>query len=330
MKYLKKLFETEIWQDLSKYHADPNRYGYRVGRFIPNSPPEQFHNFRGGRGTGHFGTGFYFVGVNSTETISKNPNFIFDLNDYNLYHPRNNGYKLHDILKELTNFNKITIESLIDDLLLDKHFKEISKKFISIELDNLMDDDKISDKYNRYKEYYNDKQDMIEDYKSDIIKDFQKCHTKWNRYVISDIIQEFLNTQKILMFIKDIDFYLLKNDLINKYENFIKKEMNTYKPERNECYQAVLKKYITPLVDLVNDTCHKPKTVIQKAAIDTLNEQSEWDAYDEKYWRKPIFATRFFSKLGYDGIDVRNTNLDNTMYGCVIWNIKPEDVIKVK
>lgn len=328
MKYLKKLFESDDF--LSKYHADPERYGYRLGRFIPDSPPEQFVNFRGGRDTGHFGTGFYFVGVNSTETIPKDPSLIFDLKNYNLYHPRNDnyGYKLHDILKELTIFNNTTMKSLIKDIIFNKHVEEISKNFITIELDNLMDDDKMINYYNKYKEYYNNKQEMIEDYKIDIIADFQKCHKKW--YIITDIIRDFLKTNRIMMFIKDIDFYILANDLINKYEKFINKEINKYISERNECYHAILKKYITPLVDLVSETCQKPKSIIQKAAMDTLNEQSEWDAYDEKYYKKPIFSTRFFSKLGYDGIDVRNTNLDNTMYGCVIWNIKPEDVIKVK
>ena len=94
-------------------------------------------------------------------------------------------------------------------------------------------------------------------------------------------------------------------------------------------YQKLLQKYINPLVDLITEISKKSYREVNKITLDTLKEQIKWSPYNEKHWLKSIFSTRLFSRLGYDGIDVRNTQLDNTMFGCVIWNIKPEDVIVI-
>jgi hypothetical protein len=57
-----------------------------------------------GRGTGHFGTGFYTIGSVTDDTdYNGRELWEIDLTKYNLFKPRNNnaGYTLHDTLKKL-------------------------------------------------------------------------------------------------------------------------------------------------------------------------------------------------------------------------------------
>ena len=71
-----------------------------------------------GRGTGHFGTGFYFVSKDGPYGIDENdklkydynpsrPVYEIDLDSYKLYKPRNNevAYKLHDAFKVINSYN---------------------------------------------------------------------------------------------------------------------------------------------------------------------------------------------------------------------------------
>ena len=83
----------------------------------------------GGRGTGHFGTGFYTIGHQEpNSSYAHDPRrqlWEIDLDKYNLYKPKSNSdaYYLHDILKivnELTKdsfekYNETELLSILDD-----------------------------------------------------------------------------------------------------------------------------------------------------------------------------------------------------------------------
>ena len=97
---------------------DEVSYGYRAGD-IEGRPPETLGNFRGGRGTGHFGTGYYFFGSEDQAKGYAKPMGVraggqedtgeddrevnkVDFDNYHLLRVNNNidGLKLHDALKD--------------------------------------------------------------------------------------------------------------------------------------------------------------------------------------------------------------------------------------
>ena len=125
-----------------------------------------------GRGTGHFGTGFYFVsqdqyGDMHTDYDPSRPIYVLDTSSYNLYKPKDNNeaYKLHDALKYINDcargkrtnlrFKKDELEREWDDIEydifnsdesdgksdeeLDKEFREAVKVFIKKYSPNVSD-----------------------------------------------------------------------------------------------------------------------------------------------------------------------------------------------
>lgn len=315
---------------VERFHSDPQRYGYRVGKrpFDPSRPPEKFVNFRGGRGTGHFGTGWYFVGKNSqVQDIVNHPSMVFDLQPYNLFKitSPDQGYNIHDTLRNLTNKNILGVRSYIAI----KQFKENKESWLKEFIANyLFDPQKVDNILKKYdflesrEEYVNDAYDSYyrdvgrynrRDSLHSIIEEFGEYFKKWAQEEDQDLKDVYLNdTEKI------------KTDL----EQFVDKK--TDKSKNPELIFEYLSEYIDPLVKLVSQISGLAYDQVYAAAINTFKEQMRWDAYKEKDFNKDIFSTRFFTRLGFDGIDVRGTRLDNTEFGNVIWNIKPEDVYIIK
>lgn len=132
------------------------KYGYHFGDLnIAKKSENRQSDFRG---TGHFGTGFYFVSSSKPEfiprTYAERNCWQIDLDKYNLYTPSNNsdGYRLHDDLKFLNNLplvdlNSNSRESLTDELfdLEDEYDNEGLLKFLKKYFPYTLDDYTLKD-----------------------------------------------------------------------------------------------------------------------------------------------------------------------------------------
>lgn len=110
---------------------DSENIGYHYGDLGKADYKHQF----GGRNTGGFGTGIYFVGTPISQrkdggSYKNRPEHKIDLSKYNLFRPRNNeqAYRLHDALLTINN--------------MAPNFKRVPKKWDEVldEFDKVFDD----------------------------------------------------------------------------------------------------------------------------------------------------------------------------------------------
>lgn len=95
-----------------------------------------------GRGTGHFGTGFYFVSEDKYGDMhfdyeKSRPIYEIDTSDYNLYSPKTNSdaYKLHDNLKILNQvYSKDDLISKDKIQMIEDGMEEIDEKYFNSEI----------------------------------------------------------------------------------------------------------------------------------------------------------------------------------------------------
>lgn len=103
---VEKVEEEELRTFLKNQLPSEDKILYRSGDLKVKA--EDAYTMRGNRGSGHFGTGFYFFGdlKNANEYDKRKTNAI-DTSNYNLLRPRNaeEGLNLHESLKKVNNFN---------------------------------------------------------------------------------------------------------------------------------------------------------------------------------------------------------------------------------
>lgn len=96
-----------VAQDLEEVKYSLKNVGYHAGDLGKAEPWAQQGR---SRGTGHFGTGTYFVGdeaeISGNSTYGRRPHYSVDFTKYNLFKPRNreDGYKLHRMLHNLNKY----------------------------------------------------------------------------------------------------------------------------------------------------------------------------------------------------------------------------------
>lgn len=238
----------------------------------------------GGRGTGHFGTGFYFVSKDNYGDMNYDydearPIFEIDLNPYNLFKPRTNdeAYRLHDGLKDVND-----AAQFIDDL----YFNE------DVALREL---DDIYDNYNR----------------EDLIKELIKFADKngitryvdfmYNYAVNGESLNEVLNWVINETTYRDVELYKQVKDAIE------------WKARKT----SYLESSIRSLSGILGVDAEQLKTLIKRAdyiSQETNNSTSTelmkllgyegvgvYDLVDDGEWASP----------------------DNFKYGSVIYDLKP-------
>lgn len=305
-----KLVESILLEDNVGYH-----YG-DLGKADKRS-------IMAGRGTGHFGTGTYFFGSPDSPGSSyykKNrPENIVDFSSYKLFKPMSNkdGYRLHDFLKSvneisfLLEYGKIQLnwidfipynkrEKIFDDLqeLLDLNDEDIDDTFID-DIDDVVD---IPDNISL------DTIDDVEKYIKDLNnrnKGLSEGYLNGNIEKAKDFILKYGNDSMIPK----------SNDFDDYYEvcKNIQKEIDDFAEDYEDDFRNA--KYIFNLSE---------DSIIQKVK----NAAKQIDSYDSA-------STVFMKSLGYGGIDVRHLNkdsqglsgLDNSGYGSVIYDIKPETIV---
>lgn len=319
-KLLKSLGIRESVQD----------YGYHAGDLGKSEGRERQ---TGGRGTGHFGTGTYFVG--DPEKIKnyndyqygkgKAPHHIVDFSSYNLYKPSNNymGYMLHDTLKVLNNGYRYYTQYANDyDWFINKgidakhtdfeisdipeivsHLNNLLVDYNRIELPSGIDWDTIEDEYNEDDDRLTD--ELRPNYKD------EDGYTEWGK--LMDAVETELNKNPK---------YKAKNDTVYKVLDAISNELG----ERDLDKYEDVKKLPDELYDALEHR-HSKEEITK--ALGEVNKHLSDTSGDS-------LSTIFMKALGYDGVDVRHLNkdgngwagLDNTTYGSVIYDVKPETIVE--
>ena len=99
----------EVIKKLLRESLLTEHFGYRAGNLIDK--PEHKSNFSdGGRGTGHFGTGFYFFGSKGqAERYGKGSSRegkdrVIHIVDFSMYNLAKGTYDLHGLLKDVNDY----------------------------------------------------------------------------------------------------------------------------------------------------------------------------------------------------------------------------------
>lgn len=245
--------------------------GYHAGDL---GKSESLANQSGGRSTGHFGTGTYFVG-NKEQLKNYNkrdgkeaPVEEVDFDNYNLYKPADTkaAYALHDFLKGINDYyssygfgvlNEGGIENIMsqaDDLLYEMQENG------NDDIDARMFLEGVSGK------------DFSEDSREDI----------------EEALYNFTND---------------RSDEISRLEEVA--EFNETIPEMSKALGI-------------------DEEGLIKKVVDIKGELEGVQGFEARRFHDSA-STMFMKSLGYEGVDVRHTKLDNTAYGSVIYDLKGKD-----
>lgn len=245
--------------------------GYHAGDL---GKAESLASQSGGRSTGHFGTGTYFVGnkealKNYNKRDSKEaPMETVDFSNYHLYKPKDTkaAYALHDFLKGINEYcGSYGFGTLDQDGIKD----------IMSQADDLlyeMQENGGSDA---------DARVFLEEVSG---KDFSED----SRDDIEEALYNFAND---------------RSNEINRLEKVV--EFNETIPEMSKALSI------------------DEEDLIKKVA-DIKGELEGVQGFEARRFHDSA-STMFMKSLGYEGVDVRHTKLDNTAYGSVIYDLKGKD-----
>ena len=305
---------------------DLNDYGYHAGDL---GKSEQRERQTGGRNTGHFGTGTYFVG--DPEKIKgyndnqygkgEAPHHIVDFSSYNLYKPSTNdyGYKLHDALANINNGYKYFTKNAKDyDYFISKGINaRNSGEF------ELKDIPEIVEHLNNLLGSY-DHIDLPNDIDFNTIE--QEEDDEWDR-LYDELKPKCDNTVDLF---DAIDNEMAKNDKFEKVRQLVKEIRECIE---DELTSNIIRRYgdhknlISQLVTALEGR-HSEEQVAQ--ALEEVNKHLDDTKGDS-------LSTIFMKALGYEGVDTRHlqddgswAGLDNTTYGSVIYDLKPETIVEGK
>ena len=267
----------------------------------------------GGRGTGHFGTGFYFVGKDGPYGIDANgkikgydyepsrPIYEIDLDAYNLFKPKDNdsAYKLHDTLK-----------------LINGGYEPSLDKWLTSNLNEEDLDD----------ELYNLGWTLVdEDFDDDIDLDFDDLDALLDKDEESKDYEDSIKEQD-----KSLDNYRkLVKEFIAKYEleDYVWKDIDTLKTGEieNHVIEAIHEKFRSLAnLEYALDTLSEMFNVSKENLLNIIHKAYESNSEDS-------ISTLVMKGLGYEGVDVTHLNhdaqglsgLDNFGYGTVVYDLKP-------
>jgi len=335
-------------------------YGYRAGDLKRKA--ETLQNFRGGRGTGHFGTGFYFFGTEEqakgyAKPISARygketdephrPISKENFSKYNLLkiHTFNGGLKLHDVLKEINHIGINGFKSKALNRMWDDE-DSVGEPFSQINVGNLIDRrnkraKELLDYIKCPKTNWNKSDfttsDIRESY--DLVKDYVYYHSsKSSKSMWSDIEKSI--DDRILKFInytekdKELDGVYWKSD-INKIKRFFdkyKSEVESDKVKKSKYIHEEIRKMARKLAVIISNqeyinsdfrSDHRDVDEITNIIEKVISQNLRQDPYNSKTWNDDTKSTKIMKSLGYEGIDVRGVDgLDNSTFGSIIYDIK--------
>lgn len=270
--------------------------GYHAGDL---GKAEQLHQQGYGRGTGHFGTGTYFVGdeaeINHGD-FGKRPHHAVEFDNYNLYKAKDykDGYALHEQLK------------VIDGGFSQEYY-----------------DRAVADEYSLYP--HTSAYDLAESkYKTD--------DNSWDDAFIP-AYQEIADSRGIEY--KTAEEWSKENNypaddewFAADYSEYLKDTVNKETEEAQKDYAEFRDTYFKLWLRFGTKNTQKAlRSVLDHQAA--INPDGERNYFREQAAKADSFATVFMKSLGYEGIDVRGIEgLDNTTYGSVIYDLKGDDLAK--
>lgn len=286
-------------------------FGYRAGDLTNKA--EKLRNTKGVRGTGHFGTGFYFFGdervANDYAKITGNREVnTIDLSKYNLLKITNDdlGYKLHDELKKWDGFNVNSIRPEI---------RSIGIKYLisKINMHNNNNNYELEHLIHNYLTQQSDELNYSFDEITDMIINVLKSD-EYNKSqsIIGDFIYGFVGEVNIDSIISNVHNIIDKyvDDFVNSYQDLFKENVYDKLKERLSNLAYIISKIDTNLNGDIDDKL-----------ANGLMRSLRRDPYLEAHGDKTTLGTELIKSLGYNGIDVRGTSLDNSMYGSVLYDI---------
>ncbi len=304
LEKVKRAFE-KAYKEGGKAQTDTKySLGYHAGDL---GKAESYIEQGGYRNTGHFGTGTYFVGDEakiSDSSYGKRPHHAVEFDNYNLYKIRNDkdGYDLHDQLR------------VIDGGYTSQEFLDAAKAK-EMRASSLR-----SSAWERAEDYdnqvWNDEFEMLvsSDYIGANIRAFTEVANENGVEIQS--YDEWFAEQSLDE--SDYDYYK------SEYYDYLKETLESVDSEKNKGYDKFRDAYFHLWLRFGQDN-------VNRALQDVIEYDAKMDASDHDAKRKAdSLATVFMKSLGYEGIDVRGSGLDNTTYGSVIYDLKGDDLAKKK
>ena len=302
LEKVKRAFE-KAYREGSKAQGETKySLGYHAGDL---GKAESYAQMSGGRSTGHFGTGTYFVGNKAAiEGYNKRngkpaPVETVDFDRYNLYKVSNDekGFKLHRLLQTINGgFSQEHLNAAIAD---------------KYKASTLWDD-----AYERGDSY--DEKVWNDELEDEMSKDYFGSHNRAMAEVAEENGIEFLPYDEWLAEMRKEESSDYDWDEID-YNDYLKEILNQADEARNEGYREFKKAHW----DLRWQFYGQDINSALQAVVDHDKSMEQADI-DTKYISDSR-STVFMKALGYEGIDVRGTKLDNTTYGSVIYDLKGED-----
>lgn len=291
-------------------YSDRN-YGYHAGDL---GKAESYAEQGYGRDTGHFGTGTYFVGDEEKINIGgykERPHEKVDFSKYKLYkvYDSDTGYRLHDFLRGVDGFFNLDE----DEIRTEREWERRKD-----DLDYAIFDENISEE--------------------DAIKE---AKILFGNYSLGNKIQKMANAPEGKWIGLDTEGGLWLTDQETNHDEEIplgdlNKYVDVYDVISNLIYENRYAPRIISRIESWDDSLDFNSTVLfgktKQEVLSIINEVKE-DIASANYSYEDTktadsASTRFMKKLGYEGIDVRGTSLDNTMYGSVIYDLKGEDLAR--
>lgn len=297
----------KVLSDIIKLISEDERlnetFGYHYGDLNVAKKADR-RAIMGGRGTGHFGTGFYMVGFYDPKKsfdYGKRACWEIDLDKYNLFKPKSNSeaYHLHDALKELNGWDGKDPEVPSFDVI-QMEIDEIVEKYLTVTFEDIenyyhVDSDKAYDMW--LKDEYDEDKFITPDKKKKAEEEIIKL---LNEYGFGWYVEH-----------KGIDI-----ERLGILEDDLRRMIDDAKYDRELLSWAI---------NTLNSIFGKDVENIARKACSSLDQE------DSK-------STVFMKLLGYEGIDVTHLNKDgeglrgpdNFTYGSVIYDLKPGTYKQIK
>ena len=280
--------------------------GYHAGDL---GKAEGYHIQGGSRDTGHFGTGTYFVGDEaeiSDGTYGNRPHHAVEFDNYNLYKVYNSddGYKLHRNLHAL-------------DRGVSQEFLDAAKKDLFAVSDLRHEAFKLAEKYDTKQIDSDLGFEVSTDYIGASIRAYTEV-AKANGVKVQSYDEWLAKQGGDVPKQGDSDYEYYKRD----YLDYLKDALEAEDKARNKGYDKFRDAYFDLWLKFGKNKVNEALQAVvdHHAAMQGGGESVQYGADSN--------ATVFMKALGYEGIDVRGTELDNVGYGSVIYDLKGEDLAK--
>lgn len=317
--------------------AIQRRRGFHAG---DGGRAEWYGNQAGSRrDTGHYGTGTYFAGsedILARGGYGNRPLNEIDFTNYNLYRPQDSdqGFRVHDRLKQI-NRGSNDMDSVVKRVGVTK----ADATAMLNDIENATTREELEAIASRL--YSRRDMEAIEEAAEKRLQDWNEYNAEVARNRVNgvddlDNIDDILAENIDLNDIRGLDEAL--NRLEPRYSEYIEDATydNAYLTELRESLSKELQDiaeyggdYEGFVEGLAKDLGASEEQI--RNALERTREIVSQYADNGAFLREDSASTIFMKELGYEGVDVTGLEgLDNTEFGSVIYNLRPEDMRQIR